>query len=48
MKIIKYFFEFIIVITLFIFFKLIGKKMHLILDAIWLDYLDHCLDQPKK
>ena len=26
MKIIKYFFEFIIVITLFIFFKLIGKK----------------------
>jgi len=26
MKIIKYFFEFIIIITLFIFFKLIGKK----------------------
>ena len=26
MKIIKYFFEFIIIITLFIFFKIIGKK----------------------
>ena len=45
MKIIKYFFEFVTIISLFCIFKIIGLKMRQILEAFWENLLDHFLDQ---